>query len=109
MDPSFSFIDPLSDFDTSNPLHENARHYPGKTANGKDCILIDNTGKDLPAEECRVILDLLIDSQLFGFRSLSAQGGSTIDLERRESTHIQVGDDLYRLIIFRYEARIENF
>ncbi len=109
MESSFSFIDPLSDFDTSNPLHPEARQYPGKTGNGKDCVLIDNTGKALPADECLAILDSLVASQLFGFRSMSAQGGSTIDLERRESTHIQIGDDLYRLIIFRYEARIENF
>ncbi len=109
MDSSFSFVDPLSDFDTSNPLHPDAREYPGKTQQGKECRLIDNTGKCLPVEDCHDLLAALIENQLFGFRSLSAQGGDTISLDRRESSHIQIGDDLYRLVVFRYEARIENF
>ena len=93
----------------NNPLRDNAVHYPGNTKRGKACELVDNTGCALAPDECRDILAGLIENDLFGFHPFSANGGATISLERRESTHVQVGDDLYRLIVFRYQARIENF
>jgi len=103
------FVDPNADFDENNPLRADAVHYPGATKRGKACELVDNTGQQLDAAQCRDILNGLIEHDVFGFRTLSASGGETISLERRESTHVQVGDDLYRLIVFRYQARIENF
>ncbi len=109
MQADFPFVDPNANFDLSNPLHEQARYYQSSNAYGKTCTLIDNTGRMLPENDCRDILAGLIENDLFGFRSLSAQGSDTIQLDRRESTHVQVGEDLYRLIVFRYEARIELF
>ncbi len=103
------FVDPAANFDENNPLHADAVHYTGINLHGKPCSLIDNSGLRLPPEECRDILTSLIENDLFGFHTLSASGGDTISLDRRESTHVQIGDDLYRLIIFRYQARIELF
>lgn len=103
------FVDPNANFDENNPLRADAVHFAGNTKRGKPCELVDNTGRALAADECEEILASLIENEAFGFRSLSANGGETISLERRESTHVQVGDDLYRLIVFRYQARIENF
>ena len=109
MEPTLPLPDPNADFDQENPIHPAAVHYMSTTHQGKSCRLIDNTGRHLPETECRDILSALIENQLFGFRSLSAQGGDTIDLARRESSHIQIDEQLYRLIVYRYEARIENF
>ena len=109
MDNINEFVDPNANFDENNPLRADAVIYSGETRRGKSCELVDNTGLQLDASECRDILHGLIENDVFGFRTLSASGGETISLERRESTHVQVGDDLYRLIVFRYQARIENF
>lgn len=109
MEPTLPLPDQNADFDQENPLHPAAVRYTANTPHGKSCCLVDNTGRHLPEVECRDILNALIENQLFGFRSLSAQGGDTIDLARRESSHIQIGEQLYRLIVYRYEARIENF
>ncbi len=109
MSDTSQFVDPNADFDENNPLRGDAVHYPGNTKRGKACELVDNTGCALAPDECRDILASLIENDLFGFHPFSANGGATISLERRESTHVQVGDDLYRLIVFRYQARIENF
>ena len=103
------FIDPNADFDESNPLRPDAVRLQGTTKRGKPCELIDNTGDSLPQRELRDVLDALIENEVFGFRTLSASGGETINLDRRESSHIQIGDNLYRLIVFRYEARLEKF
>lgn len=109
MDNPNSFVDPNADFDENNPLRDDAVNYQAINKHGKKCLLVDNTGKGLNEADCREILDSLIENDIFGFRTLSASGGDTISLERRESTHVQVGEDLYRLIVFRYEARIELF
>lgn len=103
------FVDPNADFDENNPLRYDAVHYSGATKRGKACELVDNTGCALAPDECKDILAGLIENDLFGFHPFSANGGETISLERRESTHVQVGEELYRLIVFRYQARIENF
>ena len=103
------FVDPNANFDENNPLRADAKEYNGQNRHGKKCILVDNTGKNLVADECVAILASLIENDAFGFRTLSANGGDRISLDRRESTHVQVGDDLYRLIVFRYQARIELF
>lgn len=100
---------PTEPFDTLNPLRHDARRIEGTTRRGKPCELIDNTGSELPEAELRAVLDGLIEADAFGFHALSAGGGSTIDLERRESAHIQIGERLYRLLVYRYSARIEPF
>ena len=102
-------VDPEDTFDQHNPLKDDARRFAGVTLRGKPCVLIDNTGNSLPEAELVVILKSLIEGDQFGFKPRSSGGGSALALARRESTHIQVGDKLYRLIIYRFEARIENF
>ena len=109
MDDNLLWSPPQGDFDHINPLRTDAVTWTSSTLQGKACRLIDNTGDNLPEQECRAILQSLVENGLFGFHSLSAQGGDTINLERRESSHIQVGEKLYRLIVYRYEARIECF
>ena len=102
-------VDPKDTFDQHNPLKVDAQRLTGVTLRGKSCVLIDNTGGGLPEAELVLILKSLIEGDQFGFKPRSSVGGSAIDLDRRESTHIQVGDKLYRLVVFRFEARIENF
>lgn len=102
-------VDPHVDFDEHNPLRADARRYPAVTRRGKPCELIDNTGEALPEAEMRAILEGLVENDVFGFRTLSANGGETINLDRRESSHVQVGEKLYRLIVYRYQAQIERF
>ena len=95
--------------DSPSPLREDARVYAARTHAGKACRLIDNSGDALPEAELREILQGLIDAKLFGFRALSASGGDAISLDQRETAHVQIGERLYRLILYRYEARIEPF
>lgn len=109
MDNISQFVDPNANFDENNPLREDAVFYRANNARGKTCELVDNTGNNLDAAECNDILNSLIENDVFGFRTLSANGGDAIRMDRRESTHVQVGDDLYRLVVFRYQARIEQF
>ena len=103
------FVDPSADYDASNPLRDDAGVLRAETRRGKPCYLIDNTGDGLPQAELREVLQGLIEAEMFGFRTLSAGGGDTIPLDRRESAHVQIGGKLYRLIVYRYEARIEPF
>ncbi len=109
MDAPHPDFDPPAHFDDANPLRPDARYYRQNDASGKPCTLIDNTGDALPEAECQAILQALIENRRFGFRSLSAQGGDAIRLDRREASHVQVGETLYRLVIWRHEARLEPF
>ncbi|MCU0805704.1 MAG: hypothetical protein MUF79_11550 [Burkholderiales bacterium] len=97
------------DFDSLNPLRPDAVRVRGATRRGKPCELVDNTGERLPRAELESILAALVEQDAFGFNIASAKGGHTLDLERRESAHVQVGEKLYRLLVYRYEARIEPF
>lgn len=103
------FVDPAVDFDAQNPLRIDAVVITGSTARGKRCELIDNTGAQLPRAELEAILHGLIENGVFGFRPVSAGGADAIRLERREAGHVQVGENLYRLIVYRYQARLEPF
>jgi hypothetical protein len=109
MDNINQFVDPNANFDENNPLRDDAVRYTAVNARGKSCELVDNTGESLDSSECLDILNSLVENDIFGFRTLSANGGDTISLERRESTHVQVGEALYRLVVYRYQARIELF
>jgi hypothetical protein len=102
-------FDPTGDFDALNPLRADSVRVRGTTRRGKPCELIDNTGESLPRAELESILAALIAEDAFGFNIASAKGGHTLDLERRESAHIQLGEKIYRLLVYRYEARIEPF
>lgn len=109
MSDTSPFVDPDADFDACNPLRPDAVRVSGVTRRGKGCVLIDNTGLALQQEELHAILAGLIEKDAFGFRPLSSSGSNMLDMNRRESGHIQIGDALYRLIVHRYEARIEKF
>jgi hypothetical protein len=101
--------DPPADFDACNPLRADAVRISGTTRRGKKCELVDNTGRGLPMTELRALLDALVAADRFGFAIASAKGGATLALDRRESGHVQIGDDLYRLVIHRYQGRLEPF
>ncbi len=103
------FVDPNADFDLSNPLRPDAVTVEGQTARGKTCRLINNSGDPIPDFELRTLLEELIAADAFGFSTKTAAGGNAMSLDRRESAHIQIGEKLYRLIVYRYEARLEPF
>lgn len=109
MSEFWQHIDPAADFDALNPLRDDAVRYDGLTRQGRPCSLIDNTGERLPAEAVRAILEGLIANDIFGFRARSPAGGASARLDQRQAAHVQVGGDLYRLVVGRYEARIERF
>jgi hypothetical protein len=97
------------EFDRLNPIRPDATRLAGVTRRGKACELIDNTGAGLAPEDLREVLDALIAQDRFGLSLASSKGGATLDLERREVGHIQIGTGLYRLLVRRYTARIERF
>lgn len=101
--------DPPGGFEAANPLRDDAVRLDGITRGGRPCALIDNTGRALPHAELQALLDALIEADSFGFSVLSAKGGSTLSLDRRESAHVQIAGDLFRLLVHRYEARVEPF
>lgn len=80
----------------------------GVAHNGRPCRLIDNTGSIAPSE-LQPVLDALIADRRFGISGRSAQGGSAIPIAQATGTHIQFGERLYRILLFPYEARIEDF
>jgi len=91
------------------PLRPDAVRIAGTTRRGRPCALVDNTGEALPEEDLKAILAALIEQDRFGFRAASASGASTLALDQPDTAHIQIGAKLYRLIVARYEARIEPF
>ncbi len=91
------------------PLRPDAIRIQGVTRRGRPCALVDNTGERLPTDELQAILEALIAQERFGFALSSAAGGATLDLDRPETAHVQIAGGLYRLIVHRYEARVEPF
>jgi hypothetical protein len=100
---------PGGEFDRLSPIRPDAPRLAGVTRRGRACEIIDNTGAGLSVEELREILEALIAQDRFGVTLVSAAGGNTLDLDRLESGHIQIGARLYRLLLGRYTARIEPF
>jgi len=80
----------------------------GLAHNGKPCRLTDHTGTVTEAELAALLRDLIVGRH-FGLRGMSARGEHTIRLGEPEFSHIQLGDRLYRLLVFAYEARLEPF
>ncbi|WP_018871273.1 hypothetical protein [Thioalkalivibrio sp. ALgr3] len=80
----------------------------GTAHNGKPCRVVDNTGT-IPRGELEQLLEDLIRDKRFGLTALSATGSSEIRLGEPQFTHLQMGDDLYRFLLFPYEARLEAF
>jgi hypothetical protein len=96
-------------FDRLNPIRPGATRLAGVTRRGRACELIDNTGAALSVEDLREVLEALIAQDRFGLAMTSAAGGATLDPERGEAGHIQIGNRLFRLLLRRYTARIEPF
>lgn len=90
------------------PLNACAVVIEGTAHNGKPCRLVDNTGT-IARQELESLLQSLIEQQAFGLSGLSAMGGNTIKLGEPDFTHVQMGDDMYRLIVWPYEARLDVF
>ena len=88
-------------------INTHAKIIRGKTENGKPCQLIDNTGT---IDDCELdsLLNQLLSDKQFGINALSSSNG-VIAIDKPRLTHIQIKDELYRLLIFRYDAIIEKF
>lgn len=90
------------------PISPEAVILEGVAHNGKACRIVDNTGR-VPRAELDSLLAQLIEGRHFGLGGMSAAGSNAIRLGAPEFTHVQLGDDVYRLILLPYEARIEAF
>lgn len=100
--------DPLNRFHRDHPQHPDARVVEGRTGNGKPCRLVDNTASVDPAELAALLEDL-IRTRRFGLGGQSTGPDHAITIGGPVGTHIQLGGQLYRLLVFPYEARIEAF
>ena len=103
-----NLADTVRRFDAQNPINANAVIIDGKMDNGHVCRLIDNTG-NIDRGTLEELLHVLILESRFGGAGLSAAGGNTVTIGAPQYGHIQIGERLYRLLIFPYEARIEQF
>jgi len=79
----------------------------GTTLNGKPCKIIDAT-TTLSHDILQELLNDFIKKRSFGLSGYS-QDGQTIKLNQARFSHIQIQNQLYRLILLPYEARIEKF
>lgn len=102
-----SFVDPTLTAPI-DPIRTDARIVNGIAHNGKPCRIVDNTCS-IDTEELRAVLADLIAERKFGVGGVSAHGGTAMHLNRPLSTHIQFGEQLYRILLYSYEARIEKF
>jgi hypothetical protein len=78
------------------------------TFHDREVTLTDKTGT-CPEAELQEILEALIAEGKFGIAGMSNSGSNTIQIGAPEGAHIQVGDELYRLVITGYEAYIDKF
>lgn len=90
------------------PLRSDAVILKAKTKRGKLCRVIDNT-VSVPREELEALLNDLIEQEHFGPSGLSVAGGNTISIGAPQSAHVQLGGNIYRMIVVDYEARLEDF
>ncbi|SIT72087.1 hypothetical protein SAMN05216526_1570 [Ectothiorhodosinus mongolicus] len=97
--------DRTSPFD---PAPEGATVIEGKTTSGKPCRIVDSTAS-VDQKELKALLDELIAQRRFGLFSVSMAGSDTISLGEPQFAHIQLQDEVYRLILTPNEARIEAF
>jgi hypothetical protein len=103
-----SMVMPLRRDPHTPPLSEGAVFVEGRAHNGRPCRVVDNTGT-VERALLEELLAELVKARRFGVAGLSATGTSAIRLGAPEFTHIQLGGELYRLILFPYEARLEAF
>ena len=90
------------------PLRSDAVILEGMTKRGKPCRLIDNT-VSAPREELAALLNDLIEQEHFGPSGLSMAGSNTISIGTPQSAHVQLGENIYRMIVVDYAARLEAF
>lgn len=95
-------------FPNAKPLSSTAIVVNGQAHNGKACRVVDNTGT-VPMHELQQLLAQLINEKRFGLSGRSLSGDTRIRIGEPDFTHMQIGDTLYRFILFPYEARIEAF
>lgn len=88
------------------PAH--ARIVHGQLSSGRQCRVVDHSGQ-VPHGELAGLLNALIDQGAFGLTALSQPGSGTIDLGKPKFSHIQLGDALYSLVVYRYEAHVTRF
>lgn len=103
-----TYIDPAVPCPGPESLRPDALIIEGRTHTGRACRIIDNTCS-VRREDLLEVLNALIAARRFGMTALSAHGGNTLAIGRPEATHVQLGDTLYRLLLYPYEARIERF
>ena len=103
-----SIVDSLRRFADQHPIEPGAIIVDGRMDNGHACRLIDNTGNIDPGT-LKELLDLLVSEKRFGGAGLSPAGGNAVTIGTPQCGHIQVGEVLYRLLVFPYEARIDRF
>ena len=102
------FIDPSIRCPGPEAVRADATIITGVTHNNHPCRIVDNTGL-VSRQDLEEVLRALIAERRFGIAALSAHGSGVLSIGHPDSTHIQFGDRLYRLLLFPYEARIENF
>ncbi|MEL5849107.1 MAG: hypothetical protein U7M05_07030 [Candidatus Igneacidithiobacillus chanchocoensis] len=90
------------------PISPHARIVTGETKRGKPCRVVDNTGS-VAEEHLQELLLELVEQDLFQPLGLSSTGGNSIQIGAAKNAHVQLGNDLYRLIVADYEARVESF
>jgi len=103
-----NYIDPSVPCPGPDSVRPDAVIIEGHTHTGRPCRIVDNTCS-VPKEELAEVLNDLIAARRFGVAALSPHGGHVLAIGRPNATHIQFGDELYRLLLFPYEARIERF
>jgi hypothetical protein len=107
-DPDRRFIDPDAPCPKEGEVRPGATVIEGVAHNGRPCRIVDNTGRVDPTE-LKEVLNSLIADKRFGLGGMSAKGGNTINLSEPAVSPVQFGDQLYRLLLFPYEARVEPF
>lgn len=99
---------PIEEENGLSPLRSDAVILEGMTKRGKPCRLIDNT-VSAPREELAALLNDLIEQEHFGPSGLSMAGSNTISIGTPQSAHVQLGENIYRMIVVDYAARLEAF
>jgi len=102
------FVDPTLPCPGEESIRPDAVIIEGVAHNGKPCRIVDNTAS-VDQAELRELLDALIRERRFGFSGLSVAGSNRIAVREPTGTHIQLGGELYRILLYPYEARIEAF
>ena len=102
------FVDPEATPPGERDIRPDATIIEGVAHNGKPCRIVDNTAT-VPEADLRALLQQLIADKRFGLGGMSVAGGSRIAIGEPIGTHLQIGSELYRILLFPYEARIESF